>query len=335
LAACESLADFARAEDAEALRGLLARLSVGEGEYDEDEQELVRPDGSTVWIARSISALVDPHGAAAPLFVRAVDISERKRREDLDEHRLVEAGWIRRIREAIDTDRVVVYTQPIISLRTRQIVKHELLLRMLDEHGEAILPLEFLGTAERHGLIEELDAWVVSQAVKLASEGEPVDVNLSAASIGNPEILKHIEREIVRRQADPSKLVFETTEAALMKNAESGEPFATRLTELGCSLAIDDFGPVDGSLTNLARYSPDYLKIDMEFVRQLGASSAAEQVVKEIVALAADVGQMTIAEGVEDEATLALLDSLGVDFAQGFHIGRPAPSTKLGAARPL
>jgi EAL domain-containing protein (putative c-di-GMP-specific phosphodiesterase class I) len=120
-----------------------------------------------------------------------------------------------------------------------------------------------------------------------------------------------------------------------MKNAESGEPFATRLTELGCGLAIDDFGPVDGSLTNLARYSPDYLKIDMEFVRQLGASAAAEQVVKDIVALAADVGQMTIAEGVEDEATLALLGSLGVDFAQGFHIGRPAPSVNLGASRPL
>jgi PAS domain S-box-containing protein len=335
LAACESLADFARVEDAEALRGLLARLSVGEGEYDEDEQELVRPDGSTVWIERSISALLDPHGAAAPLFVRAVDISERKRREDLDDHRLMEAGWIRRIREAIDHDRVVLYTQPIISVRTRQIVKHELLLRMLDEHGEAVLPLEFLGTAERHGLIEELDAWVVSQAVKLAAEGEPVDVNLSAASIGNPEILRHIERELVRRKVDPSKLVFETTQAALMKNAESGEPFATRLTELGCGLAIDDFGPVDGSLTNLARYSPDYLKIDMEFVRQLGASAAAEQVVKDIVALAADVGQMTIAEGVEDEATLALLGSLGVDFAQGFHIGRPAPSVNLGASRPL
>jgi PAS domain S-box-containing protein len=335
LEACASFADFARVEDAGAVLSLLARMSVGEGDYDEAEQELVRPDGSTVWITRSISALLDPHGAAAALFVRAVDISDGKRREDLDEHRLVEAGWIRRIRHAIDHDRVVIYTQPIVSLRTREIVKHELLLRMLDENGEAILPLEFLGTAERHGLIEELDAWVVSQAVKLAAQGEPVDVNLSAASIGNPAILAHIERELARRKVDPSKLVFETTEAALIRNAERGEPFATALTELGCGLAIDDFGPVDGSLTNLDRYSPAYLKIDMEFVRQLSSSAAAEQVVKDIVALAADLGQKTIAEGVEDEATLVLLDSLGVDFAQGFFIGRPTPNVDLAASRPL
>jgi len=335
LRACDSLADFAQPEEAEALRSLLARLAVGDLDYDEAEQQLVRPNGDTVWIQRSISPLLDPHGTAASLFVRAIDISEQKRREDIDDHRLVEASWIRRIRHAIDHDRVVLYTQPIIAVATREVVQHELLLRMLDENGDLILPLEFLPTAERHGLIEELDAWVVSQAVKLAAQGEPVDVNLSAASIGNPEILNHIERELGRRKVDPAKLVFETTEAALLKNAERGEPFATRLTELGCSLAIDDFGPVDGSLTNLERYSPDYLKIDIEFVRHVASSTAAQKVVRDIVALAADVGQQTIAEGVEDEETLVALDALGVDFAQGFYVGRPAPNGNLIATRPL
>jgi PAS domain S-box-containing protein len=335
LLACDSLADFAARDDADAFRSLLARLAVGEVEYDEAEQALVRPDGSTVWILRSISPLPDLHGEAAALFMRATDISEDKRREHLADRRLVEAGWIRRIRDAIDHDRVVLYTQPIISVATREVVQHELLLRMLAEDGELILPLEFLPTAERHGLIEELDAWVVSQAVKLAAQGEPVDVNLSAASIGNPEILNHIERELGRCNVDPSKLVFETTEAALMKNAERGEPFATRLTELGCGLAIDDFGPIDGSLTNVERYSPHYLKIDIEFVRQVASSAAARQVVKDIVALAAEVGQQTIAEGVEDEPTLVVLGALGVDFAQGFHIGRPAANVNRAAARPL
>jgi PAS domain S-box-containing protein len=335
LLACDSLADFAGPDDADAFRSLLARMAVGEIEYDEAEQALVRPDGSTVWVLRSISPLLDPHGEAAALFMRATDIGEDKRREHLADRRLVEAGWIRRIRDAIDHDRVVLYTQPIISVATREVVQHELLLRMLDEDGELILPLEFLPSAERHGLIEELDAWVVSQAVKLAAQGEPVDVNLSAASIGNPEILDHIERELSRCNVDPSKLVFETTEAALMKNAEHGEPFATRLTELGCGLAIDDFGPVDGSLTNVERYSPHYLKIDMEFVRQVAGSAMAQQVVKDIVALAAEVGQKTIAEGVEDEATLVVLGALGVDFAQGFHIGRPAANVNRVAARPL
>jgi EAL domain-containing protein (putative c-di-GMP-specific phosphodiesterase class I) len=274
-------------------------------------------------LAQSPEAAATKNDAGAPSAAPRAD------------RRLLEAGWIRRIRDAIDHDRVVLYTQPIISVATREVVQHELLLRMLDEDGELILPLEFLPTAERHGLIVELDAWVVSQAVELAAQGEPVDVNLSAASIGNPEILNHIERELGRYNVDPSKLVFETTEAALMKNAEHGEPFATRLTELGCGLAIDDFGPVDGSLTNVERYSPHYLKIDMEFVRQVAGSATAQQVVKDIVALAAEVGQKTIAEGVEDEPTLVVLGALGVDFAQGFHIGRPAAKVNRVAGRPL
>jgi EAL domain-containing protein (putative c-di-GMP-specific phosphodiesterase class I) len=197
--------------------------------------------------------------------------------------------------------------------------------------GELIEPLEFLPTAEKHGLIEELDAWVISQAVKVAARGEPVEVNLSGVSIGSPRILAHIERELGQRGVDPAKLVFEITETALMDNIELGERFANRLTALGCRFALDDFGTGFGSFTYLKRLSARYLKIDIEFVRDLRHSEPDRHVIKAIVALATGFGQETIAEGVEDEETLVLLRELGVDYGQGFYIGQPALHARLSS----
>jgi len=177
---------------------------------------------------------------------------------------------------------------------------------------------------------------VVSQAVKLAAQGEPVDVNLSAASIGNPEILNHIEREPGGGRSTRPSWCSRPPRRRCSRTPSAANRFATRLTELGCSLAIDDFGPVDGSLTNLERYSPDYLKIDIEFVRHVASSTAAQKVVRDIVAASGRRRPAeTIAEGVEDEVTLVALDALGVDFAQGFYVGRPAPNGNLIATRPL
>jgi len=195
---------------------------------------------------------------------------------------------------------------------------------MIGPTGELIPPRQFLPTAEKYGLVEELDAWVVSQAVKFAARGEPVEVNLSAASIGSTRILAHIERELGNRGVDPAKLVFEITETALMDNIELGERFAQRLTDLGCRFALDDFGTGFGSFTYLKRLSARYLKIDIEFVRNLRHNERDRHVIRAIVALATGFGQETIAEGVEDEQTLVLWRELGVDFAQGFHIGQPA-----------
>ena len=325
LLACRSFADFTHPDDAETERAAFARLSAGELEYDETEERLVRADGSSVWVLRSAIPLCDADGLTTALFVQAVDISEQKRRQQLLDRDVEEVAWIRRIRDAIDHDRLVLYAQPIIALATREVVQQELLLRMIGPGGELIAPRQFLPTAEKYGLVEELDAWVVSQAVKFAANGEPVEVNLSGTSIGNARILAHIERELGNRGVDPARLVFEITETALMDNIELGERFAQRLTALGCRFALDDFGTGFGSFTYLKRLSARYLKIDIEFVRNLRHNERDRHVIRAIVALATGFGQETIAEGVEDEETLVLLRDLGVDFAQGFHIGRPAP----------
>jgi EAL domain-containing protein (putative c-di-GMP-specific phosphodiesterase class I) len=229
-----------------------------------------------------------------------------------------------RIREALDEDRLVLYSQPIVPL-TGSKPSEELLLRMVGRNGEIIGPGAFLDVAEKYGLIGEIDRWVVGQAVHRAAAGYHVGANLSAESMQTLDLVALIEREIEQTGADPSNLVFEITETALMRDIDKGEAFARSIVDLGCSLALDDFGTGFGTFTHVKRLPIKYLKIDIEFVRDLVASPANQHVVKAIVNLAQGFGCQTIAEGVEDAETLKLLQDFGVDFAQGFHLGRPAP----------
>jgi EAL domain-containing protein (putative c-di-GMP-specific phosphodiesterase class I) len=182
-----------------------------------------------------------------------------------------------------------------------------------------------LPVAEQYGLIGDIDRWVISQAVALATKGRSIEANLSAISIASLDLLPLIEHELAKNGTDPSLLVFEITETALMRDVERGELFARGLADLGCRLALDDFGTGFGTFIYLKRLPISFLKIDVEFVRDLPTNSANLHLVRAIVDLAAGFGQQTIAEGVEDEATLDLLRDEGVDFAQGYFLGEPAP----------
>ena len=190
---------------------------------------------------------------------------------------------------------------------------------------EIVPPGEFLPAAEKYGLIAEIDRWVVSRSVELAAQGRIVECNLSAASLESPNMLTFIEEEIRRTGADPASLVFEITETALMVDFRAGTDFAQRLAALGCGLAIDDFGTGFGSLVYLKNLPITQLKIDIEFVRDLPNNRANRHVVEAIVSLARAFNVRTVAEGIEDEATLECVRAAGVDFAQGFYLGGPAP----------
>ena len=233
--------------------------------------------------------------------------------------------WVARIREALDGDRFVLYGQPIVKLATGKVVQHELLLRMRDGTDDLVPPLAFLPSAERSGLICEIDQWVVAQAVKLAARGHKVSFNLSARSTGDPRVLELIERELKEHAADPGNLVFEITETAVVQNMTRAAEFAERLVALGCHFALDDFGTGFASFTYLKRLPVEYLKIDIDFVRDLARSKRDMFVVRAIVALATDFSQQTIAEGVEEEATATLLRDLGVTHGQGHLYGQPQP----------
>ena len=238
-------------------------------------------------------------------------------------------GWEHRIREALSEGLFVLHQQPIIDLETDAVSQHELLLRMQGDDG-LVPPGAFLGDAERLGLVHEIDRWVACEAIRLLGEqpDTSLEVNVSGASADDPQLLKLITKEIESSGVDPSRLIFEITETAAIASLDQARRFAEALGELGCRFALDDFGAGFGSFYYLKHIPVDFLKIDGDFVRS-PRSKTDELVVDSIVGMARGLGKQTIAECVEDADTLEDLRAAGVDFAQGFHVGRPAPLAEL------
>jgi diguanylate cyclase (GGDEF)-like protein/PAS domain S-box-containing protein len=239
--------------------------------------------------------------------------------------------WAETIRVALATDSFVLYQQPILDLRTNEIARHELLLRMVGADGEHIQPATFLYIAERFGLIQEIDTWVIRHGIALVAEQArhgrrlAVEINLSGLSLTGPAVLATIEHELRETGIDPSCLTFEITETAAIVNIQKARALAERIAELGCGFALDDFGAGFGSFYYLKHLPFDVLKIDGEFVRNLTASVKDQAVVKSLAQIATELGKQTVAEFVEDAQTLEAVRRYGVDFAQGFHIGVPQP----------
>ena len=292
------------------------------------DETFTRKDGTTFPVAYS-SAPVHVGGGPRGAVVVFRDVTDELGDTAQAMLELTKLSWVGRIRDALDDGRFVLYSQPIIPLGDGD-PSEELLLRMVGPSGNVILPGSFLPVAEKYGLIGEIDRWVVTEAVGLAATGRRVEVNLSAASVNTLDMLPFIERKLYETGADPANIWFEITETALMHDIDAGASFIRRLVNLGCRFALDDFGTGFGSLMYLKRLPVDYLKIDIEFVKDLTTNPANLHLVKAVVALAHGFGAQTIAEGVEDEETLALLRIEQVDFAQGFHIGRPTPLPPVG-----
>jgi diguanylate cyclase (GGDEF)-like protein len=230
--------------------------------------------------------------------------------------------WVDRIRRALDEDRFVLYAQPMIDVDSKRVTHYELLVRMLSDDGDVVPPDAFLPTAERFGLVVDIDRWVTREGLALARRGERVSINLCASSIGDEQILASV-RQAIADGVTPDNVVFEFTETAAMSNMEAARAFAQTLDELGCGVALDDFGSGFGSFNYLKQLPTRYLKIDAEFIRDVVANQTDQEVVRSITEVAHSLGKQTIAEGVEDQATLDALGSFNVDRAQGFHIGRP------------
>jgi diguanylate cyclase (GGDEF)-like protein/PAS domain S-box-containing protein len=240
------------------------------------------------------------------------------------------------LRTALRDDRFVLYGQPILGLRESEVRQYEVLLRLKDdEGGEPLTPSTFLYVAERFGLIQAIDGWVACQAIELIAENERagrplvLHVNLSSKSIADPTVAAVTESALAGAGIDPSRLVFELTVTAAMANIEEAKAFANRLRARGCRLALDDFGAGFGSFSYLKSLPFDYIKIDGDIIRGLAASPMDQLVVEAIVGIARGMGKKTIAEFVTDAETVHLLEKAGVDYAQGYHVGRPRPLREL------
>jgi diguanylate cyclase (GGDEF)-like protein len=239
--------------------------------------------------------------------------------------------WAQRVRRAVQEGLFELYCQPIIDFATDSVSQWELLLRLPGDGDELILPAQFLYTAERSGLITEIDRWVVGEAMRLISErnaagGElRLEVNISGRSVGDTELLAQIEAGLARTGIDPASLILEVTETAAIANMDRARGFATKLRSLGCRFALDDFGSGFGSFYYLKHIPFDYVKIDGEFIKNLPASNTDQLILDAIVKMSRGLGKHTIAEFVGDSETVALLKAHGVDYGQGFHLGWPRP----------
>jgi PAS domain S-box-containing protein len=289
-----------------------------------EDEIFVRRDGSRLPVAYTTSPFETEDGVRGSVVVFS-DVTERRAEEARLKQQVEEMTTVARVRDALAEDRLTLHAQPIVDVTTGATVQHELLIRMRERDGTLVAPGEFLPAAERHGQITAIDRWVVGQAIVLAARGKAVELNLSAHSIGSRALLEEFRGGLARSGADPSLIVVELTETALLCDEPAAEAFIGEIKALGCRFALDDFGTGYGGFTYLKRLPVDYLKIDVEFVRDLTANEASRHVVQAVVSLARGFGQRTVAEGVEDDETLALLSELGVDYAQGYAIARPQP----------
>jgi diguanylate cyclase (GGDEF)-like protein len=239
-----------------------------------------------------------------------------------------------RIRDALTKDRLSLATQPIRSLASGAVERYELLLRMTGESGELLPAAAFIETAERSGMVQELDRWVVARALEMLAEreraGEPVSlhINLSGASLTDISVLEYIERRLDEGDADPGRCTFEITKTARVEDYETAAGFADRLTEFGCEVAIDDYGAGFSPFHYLKTIPFDVIKIDGAFIRDMPRNDADQLTVKAIVEIARGLGKRTIAEFVQDDETTRMLREYGVDMAQGYHLGRPVDSAE-------
>jgi PAS domain S-box-containing protein len=289
-----------------------------------DDDVLVRRDGSLMPVSQILRQFESDDGESGFVLVFS-DMSERARQARDADRLAQDRAWIDRIRHAVDHERFVLYAQPIVDLATGTTAQHELLIRLVEEDGSIIPPDVFLPVAESYGLIGEIDRWVIRQGVGLAAAGNAVEVNVSAHTLSDHGFYDYVDAELTSSGADPALLIFELTETALLGDEEAALRFMTAIARRGCGLALDDFGTGYGGFSYLKRLPVDYLKIDIEFVRDLASEPASRKVVEAVVNLARDFGIKTVAEGVEGPEALALLREYGVDYAQGYAIGHPVP----------
>jgi diguanylate cyclase (GGDEF)-like protein/PAS domain S-box-containing protein len=239
--------------------------------------------------------------------------------------------WAKKLRDALDEDRLVLFQQPVVRLKDRKTMHHEVLLRIRDEDGQHILPGNFIELAESLGLIQEIDTRVVEKLLAHLREHGRSDeklryfVNLSRVSISDQHWIRRMTALLRGSGVNPSRLVFEITETAAMSEIDVTITFIKQLKEMGCRFALDDFGAGFSSFYYLKRFDVDYLKIDGSFIRDLATDEGSRIFVRALNDVARGLDKQVIAEWVETPEALNLLLGMGTRFGQGYLFQRPVP----------
>lgn len=239
--------------------------------------------------------------------------------------------WAKRLRDALDDDRVALFAQPVVRLRDQKPVHHEILVRLRDDDGGFILPSSFIELAESLSLVQEIDMQVVEKLLVFMRQYNQIGkklryfVNLSRVSISDQRWVKRFVSLLSKSGVDPSQLVFEITETAAMSEIDVTLTFISRLKDMGCRFALDDFGAGFSSFYYLKRFEVDYLKIDGSFIRDLATDDGSRLFVRALNDVARGLSKQVVAEWVESPEVLKLLVEMGAQYGQGYLFRRPIP----------
>ena len=254
------------------------------------------------------------------------DITQRRR----------EIQWATELRDALDEQRLLLYAQPIVALggAAQHTPWYEVLLRLRRRNGRIVLPGAFLPAAERFGLMPPIDGYVLTRVLDCLlgpgqAKGARLSVNLSGRSIEDPGVMTRIENYFTDPRHNVDRLCIELTETTAVAHLGRTREFINRLRGAGCRFALDDFGTGVSSFAYLKHLPVDYLKLDGSFVRDITREPIDRAMVEAIHRLSTIMGFETIAEFVEDAATLDMLETIGVNYGQGFLLGRPEPIERL------
>ena len=245
-----------------------------------------------------------------------------------------EIEWLGKVQMALRNDSFELYSQPVVGIgETKRAAHFELLLRMIDDDGEILSPAVFMPAAERYQMMPMVDRWVIRHALqylarkwKSIAASEPVFcINLSGQSLSNAGFYAFVIDELEASSIPPANICFEITETAAISNIDEAITLMNALRAIGCRFSLDDFGAGLSSFGYLRKLPVDYLKIDGGFVRDLTTDRYSRSMVQAICGIGHTMGLSVVAEFVGDDETVALLKKIGVDFAQGFGVGKPAP----------
>jgi PAS domain S-box-containing protein len=319
-------------DDVDAKRALAARMLAGEQAEARVYRRYLHASGHAITMHEAVALVRDAEGRPE-LFVLQLEHADADRSEELVVDAELAAEELdgpseQAIRRALEEELFELHAQPVLDLRTNETPQYELLIRMVGEDGRLLLPQAFLGPARRAGLGHALDRWVACQAIRMLEHipGDVrLEVNLSPEAIHDDELAAVIEQELASTPIDPGRLILEVTGQTALEDMEATRTLSKRIRGLGCRFALDDFRSTFGSFRLLKDLSLDYLKLDGELVGSLSESRTSQLIVKALVDVAAGTGMKTVAVFVSDEQTLGLLRQQGVDFAQGYAVGRPRP----------
>jgi diguanylate cyclase (GGDEF)-like protein len=257
----------------------------------------------------------------------ALFTSESEMQSGMTERILMAEQILRALRE----NRFQLYAQPLRRTSDASTNDYELLLRMVLEDGTIVMPDRIIPTAERIGLIRDIDRWVVRRGIEMIAEETALgrdtrfSVNVSGTAFSDPELLDIVRDEIDAHGIEPDRLIIEITETTAIADIEHAKAFIEELKDVGCRFALDDFGAGSSSFFYLKHLAVDFLKIDGGLVRNLCGDTTDKYFVRAIVEMCKGLGIPTVAEFVETDELYHLVRELGIDYAQGYGVGRPQP----------